>query len=512
MEPLMSLMAGVGLAWQCASKEWSTLGTLLTKLKLDDQKIKMNWGYAGASTRLHMHCSGELIRHRKVPTLDIRLDVSIPFHTPGDNSTFQSITPNVCYVLGISDNGGSTSELLRVLGGPGIGDLRSRLTRLIITEGADASERLAIKEIMSYRLPCLGDEHKVRDEWALIVEGRHRLWQQISIEKKETIRGFLVAFNSEILKRAHKHFNFRNGSIGNFFLTGARLFFGSLEAAIFLFSAITGIRDTSVVPIINTNHTAAIAAILEDGETLRGQCEISHPGDRKCNHTRLTNPIDAFSKLAIPHSPIHDNDSHQEEQVNENLIFNKTSEEKLSAAIRRIYYMNEYGQEIYPLPNPKVIAHLSDRTTLVYSIGSLYTSIVPCLILRGVGNAIAQSPTLRHKVLILNGTPDRETEEYTAMDFITSITSALNESQLIDARHDFYDAQMADAPTPPPCQQHIQQPTAYDPMTRLRKVPVDVVAIEKWGIKCLSVKGDPLASKPYYHAGRLQAVFESILE
>jgi hypothetical protein len=71
----------------------------------------------------------------------------------------------------------------------------------------------------------------------------------------------LVAFNSEILKRAHKHFNFRNGSIGNFFLTGARLFFGSLEAAIFLFSAITGIRETSVVPVINTNHTAAIAGI-----------------------------------------------------------------------------------------------------------------------------------------------------------------------------------------------------------------------------------------------------------
>jgi hypothetical protein len=46
----------------------------------------------------------------------------------------------------------------------------------------------------------------------------------------------------------------------------------------------------------------------------------------------------------------------------------------------------------------------------------------------------------------------------------------------------------------------------------LVEVPVDVVAIEKWGIKCLAVKGDPLASKPYYHAGRLQAVFESILE
>ncbi|KAI8098695.1 uncharacterized protein BX664DRAFT_319359 [Halteromyces radiatus] len=356
-------------------------------------------------------------------------------------STFQAITSKTVFVLGVSDNGGSTSELLRVLGGPSIGDLRSRLTRLIKTDGPHAQERLAIKELMSYRLPSLGDEHSIRDEWSIIVEGRHRLWNQISIEKKETIRGFLVAFNSEILKRAHKHFNFRNGSIGNFFLTGARLFFGSLEAAIFLFAAITGINEpTTVVPVINTNHTAAIAAILENGQTLRGQCEISHPGEHSSNHSRrMMNPIDAFSKLALPNSPIQANADGDDGNENENLVFSKVTEEKLPAAIRRIYYMNEYGQEIYPLPNPKVIAHLSEGNTLVYSIGSLYTSILPCLILRGVGNAIRESTTLKYKILLLNGTPDRETDGYTAMDFIGTITNALNESQLIDARHDYYD-------------------------------------------------------------------------
>ena len=59
---------------------------------------------------------------------------------------------------------------------------------------------------------------------------KNRLWKLISNEKKEAIRGFLTSFHFEVLKRAHKRFNFRNGSIGNFFLTGARLFFGSLEA------------------------------------------------------------------------------------------------------------------------------------------------------------------------------------------------------------------------------------------------------------------------------------------
>ncbi|KAG0173843.1 hypothetical protein DFQ28_002550 [Apophysomyces sp. BC1034] len=352
-------------------------------------------------------------------------------------NAFQAITPNVCYVLGISDNGGSTSELLRVLGGPSIGDLRSRLTRLINVDGPHSEELAAIKELLSYRLPASGDDYAIRDEWSLIVEGRHRLWQRIPSEKKETIRGFLVLFNFEILKRAHKHFNFRNGSIGNFFLTGARLFFGSLEAAIFLFESITSIHEpTHVVPVINTNHTAAIAALLEDGQILRGQCEISHPGQTKAD-PRMMNPIDAFSRLALPNSP--NQFTADEDEVNGNLVFSKLTEEKLTAAIQRIFYINLYAQEIYPWPNPKVIAHLATRKHLVYSIGSLYTSILPCLILRGVGHGIASSPSLKHKVLLLNGTPDRETDGYTAIDFIGTITNALNESQLIDARHKFYD-------------------------------------------------------------------------
>lgn len=38
--------------------------------------------------------------------------------------TFHSVIP-------ISDNGGSSSELIRVFGGPGIGDVRSRLPLLL---------------------------------------------------------------------------------------------------------------------------------------------------------------------------------------------------------------------------------------------------------------------------------------------------------------------------------------------------------------------------------------------
>lgn len=47
----------------------------------------------------------------------------------------RQLTTRVTYVLPVSDDGGSTAEIVRVLGGPAVGDIRSRCLRL-----ADASD------------------------------------------------------------------------------------------------------------------------------------------------------------------------------------------------------------------------------------------------------------------------------------------------------------------------------------------------------------------------------------
>ena len=41
------------------------------------------------------------------------------------NEVVEKNTCSLSYVIPISDNGGSSSELIRVFGGPGIGDVRS---------------------------------------------------------------------------------------------------------------------------------------------------------------------------------------------------------------------------------------------------------------------------------------------------------------------------------------------------------------------------------------------------
>lgn len=69
-------------------------------------------------------------------------------------------------------------------------------------------------------------------------------------------------------------------SAGNFFFAGARLFFRSLEAAIFLFSRVARIPEGSqVLPAICTEERITLGAELLDGSFIRGQHSISHPSE-----------------------------------------------------------------------------------------------------------------------------------------------------------------------------------------------------------------------------------------
>ncbi|KAI0706212.1 UPF0052-domain-containing protein [Cytidiella melzeri] len=395
---------------------------------------------------------------------------------------------NATYVLPVSDDGGSSSEIIRVIGGPSVGDIRSRLIRLI-PSSPPASPLDSIRNLLAYRLPTNCSEREARDEWRDIVEGRSMLWSGIPNDRKETIRGFLVYFESEVLKRAHKNFSFLNGSIGNYFIAAAQEFFRSLPSAIFLFSSITN-SQASILPVIVTNHTVTIAAELEDGSRLVGQCEISHP-IRRSPGVSISFDADADdddddegnnSNNNELMTPIDDLDG----TINrpQNIFFEATKKDDydpLDCRITRLYYINAYGTEIHPSPNPDYIAHLAVKDVLVYSCGSLWTSIVPCLALRGVANAIARSRSLRAKILLLNSQNDRETDGYSAAEYIMTIVRTLNVSY---QRH--YVGR-GDVSTTYPASAFITHLLYLKNTT----VPVDVQQITALGVKCVEVEGSP---------------------
>ncbi|TKX22035.1 hypothetical protein C1H76_5668 [Elsinoe australis] len=354
------------------------------------------------------------------------------------------------YVIPISDNGGSTSELIRVLGGPGIGDLRSRLVRLIPDSDDPGSEAHAIKALFNHRLP--EDCGAARQEWLDIVEVQHSIWNHISSPKKELIRSFLITVNLEIVKRLRpsSRFDFSKASIGNLFITGARLFTGSLESAIYLLSSICAVPSSiSVLPAINTNFSHHISAILADGTIIAGQNNISHPST---GHDTVPGHQISLSDSTLSPNPSTD-ETDKVEDANlpgtlpslraSQIKFTKSpapngsvhtaaSPDDLPSRIARLVYISPYGMQIRLDANPRVLSSLTSSSAIIYSIGSLYTSLIPSLILKGVGAALS-SPHIRSKILILNGTVDRETgpswAPFSALDFVQAIADACCQSQ-----------------------------------------------------------------------------------
>jgi 2-phospho-L-lactate transferase/gluconeogenesis factor (CofD/UPF0052 family) len=419
----------------------------------------------------------------------------------GGNAICSAFGSSASYVLPVSDDGGSSSEIIRVLGGPSIGDIRSRLIRLI-PRSPPSSPLDAIRNLLAYRLPARCTEHEAREQWREIVEGKSQLWNGIPKDRKEAIRGFLVHFEREVLKRAHREFSFVNGSIGNYFLAAAQDFFRSLPSAIFLFASITSSQAT-ILPVIVTSHTVTIAAELENGARLVGQCEISHPVRPSAQNTSFIVP----TTISPPPESPTDGMGGTIAAGSRNVLFEQSGkdgeeEDPLPARIRRIYYLNGYGSEVYPSPNPDFIGSLNEKDVLVYSCGSLWTSIMPVLALRGVAAGIARSMTLRAKVLLLNSKNDRETYGYTATDYIHAIADTLN------THYPGHPYSLGNANTRYPISAFITD------VVHLKggEVPIDVDYLTKIGVRCTVVESNKdAASAPLFTPACVRRALEKVM-
>ena len=218
--------------------------------------------------------------------------------------------------------------------------------------------------------------------------------------------------------------------MGNFFFAGARIFFGSLPAAIFLFSKVAGIPSGSrVLPAVISEERLELGAELRDGMRIRGQYHISHPQPKSTPqhqpHTR-TSPslkrntsrhrqvvkLSLDSKEAI--SSLHPSPISKIAYLLHDPAWRRWNEEKyLDSQLSEMSTNDSARQwsdrhEIVLQPNPLVLDAISNANIIVFGCGSLFTSLLPSLVLTGVGTAISSRNHIK-KVLLLNGWHDCET-------------------------------------------------------------------------------------------------------
>ncbi|WP_421594036.1 gluconeogenesis factor YvcK family protein [Shinella sp. M27] len=272
------------------------------------------------------------------------------------------------------DSGGSSKVIRESLDVLGVGDIRQALMTMAHGEGRAGD----VVKVCNARLTSssLADADT---EFALYAEGRHPLLERMEPGLRGAILNYLRTFRAAI----GTDFDFRNGSIGNFILTGAHLAHNSdINTAIFVFRKLCDIAG-HVWPS-TADSSADLSAVLKDETVIAGQHRVT----------------------ALP-------------------------EEQGRTGIREILLSGRNGA---PAPaNEAVIESLESADVVVFGPGSFYTSVLPHFLVEGVVPAIARNLHAR-RVFIGNILQCRETRGLDLAQMLQTAASVWRERGGVDVR------------------------------------------------------------------------------
>ncbi|AOF88389.1 gluconeogenesis factor YvcK family protein [Sinorhizobium sp. RAC02] len=185
------------------------------------------------------------------------------------NLALCSLPVRLTRVVPAWDSGGSSKVIRESLGVLAVGDIRQALMTMAHGEGRAGD----VVKVCNARMTS-GAEEDARTEFALYAEGRHPLLERMEPGLRGAILNYLRTFRAAI----GPDFDFRNGSIGNFILTGAHLAHNSdINTAIFVFRKLCEVAG-HVWPSTAINDVA-LSAVLNDGTRIKGQHRLTALGD-----------------------------------------------------------------------------------------------------------------------------------------------------------------------------------------------------------------------------------------
>lgn len=247
------------------------------------------------------------------------------------------------------DSGGSSKVIRDRLDVLSVGDIRQALMTMAHGEGRAGD----VVKVCNVRLTS-GSEADARTEFAFYAEGRHPLLERMEPGLRGAILNYLRIFRAAV----GPDFDFRNGSVGNFILTGAHLAHnGEINTAIFVFRKLCDIAG-HVWPS-SAMSGLDLSAVLNDGRTVAGQHRMTALEDRDG-----------------------------------------------AAGIREIALAGPGGGTARA--NEAVLESLESADAVVFGPGSFFTSVLPHLLVEGIVPAIARNRQAR-RVFVGNILQCRET-------------------------------------------------------------------------------------------------------
>lgn len=211
-----------------------------------------------------------------------------------------------------------------------------------------------------------GSSGKLRSSFGVLPPGDVRR-SLVALANAPEVMSFVMQY------RFGRGEDLRGHSLGNLLLTALSELTGSMQGAV---KALGDVLNVQGLVMGVTEGSTTLCAALADGTVVRGESNIDR-GDARTAETR----------------------------------------------IRRVFH------EPPAETTPDVTAALLAADLVVLGPGDLYTSILPCLAIEGVADAIARGPSRRVYVCNLMTKPS-ETEGYDALDHVRAVVEALGEDAL----------------------------------------------------------------------------------
>ena len=314
-----------------------------------------------------------LARYRRAPEIGPR----VLFFSGGSalrevSGRLTEYTHNSTHLITPFDSGGSSAKLRDAFGMISVGDLRNRLMALADTRLRGHPE---IYRLFGYRFPDDGPSEARWDQLKQMAQAEHPLVDAIPNPMRSIVCNHLSFF----LGLAPSDFDLRGASVGNLILTGGYLNQGrDIDAVTFTFSKLVEARGV-VRPVVDAD--LHLQATLADGRVVTGQHRLTGK-----EVPPLTSPI-AELRLVRAGDP------------------DRAVEVEIDRGTKRF---------------------LDEAELICFPVGSFYTSVLACLLPRGLGRAVAEAGC--PKVYVPNCGADPEQLGLPAADAVERLLTYLRRS------------------------------------------------------------------------------------
>ena len=380
-----------------------------------------------------------LARHRRAPELGPR----VLFFSGGSalreaSGRLTEYTHNSTHLITPFDSGGSSAKLRDAFDMISVGDLRNRLMALADTrlQGHPETYRL-----FGHRFPMDGDHAAHWSRLKEMVAGEHPLVDAIPNPMRRIICNHLSFF----LAVAPPDFDLRGASVGNLILTGGYLNQGrDMDAVTFTFSKLVEARGL-VRPVVDAH--CHLQATLADGRVVTGQHRLTGK-----EVPPLTSAISDLRLVRAEDPAI-------------------VADPEIDRGTRRF---------------------IETADLICFPFGSYYTSVLACLLPRGVGRAVAEAGCA--KVYVPNSGADPEQIGLPVADAVERLLAYLRRSG------------PGELPT-----ERLLDLVIVDSARGQYPGGLDRARIERRGVRVLDLRLVTARSRPFIDARRLVEVLVSLV-